>query len=213
MTLKNNRTPLQCCVKLYASFYSQQWIQTKVKFGIEIGDFFVPCDLEIWRMTLKNNLAPLLCYYKFCASFRSHWWMQTGVTVQKRPIWVKIDDFLALWPWSLTDDLKKNNRILFLSNIKLYASFHHHIQTGVTVRKRLSWVMTSVILTFDRWPWPFAWTSLPSLVIFPEISWWYDDGNIVKKVWRTDRRTDRHRDRRTEPFIELLGRSYKNVQL
>ena len=62
------------------------------KFGVEIGEFFVPCDLEIWRMTLKNNWALLLCYYKFCASFRSHWWMQTGVTVQKRPIWVKIDD-------------------------------------------------------------------------------------------------------------------------
>ena len=55
--------------------------------------FFVPCDLEIWRMTLKNNRAPLLCYFKLCASFRSHWWIQTGVTVRKRPIWVKIDDF------------------------------------------------------------------------------------------------------------------------
>ena len=70
--------------------------------------FFVPCDLEIWRMTLKNNRAPLL------------------------------------------------------SIIKLYASFHHHmwIQTGVTVRKRLSWVVISVTLIFDLWPWPFAWTSL-----------------------------------------------------
>ena len=25
--------------------------------------FFVPYDLEIWRMTLKNNRAPLLCYF------------------------------------------------------------------------------------------------------------------------------------------------------
>ena len=29
--------------------------------------------------------------------------------------------------------------------------------------------------------------------------WWYDEGDIAKKVWRTDGRT--------EPFIELLGRS------
>ena len=54
---------------------------------------FVPCDLEIRWMTLKNNRAPLLCYFKLCASFRSHWWIQTWVTVRKRPIWVKFDDF------------------------------------------------------------------------------------------------------------------------
>ena len=51
------------------------------------------CDLVIWRMTLQNNRAPLLCYFKLCASFRSHWWIQTGVTVRKRPIWVKFDEF------------------------------------------------------------------------------------------------------------------------
>ena len=38
----------------------------------KIGDFFVLCDPEIWRMTLKNNRAPLLCYFKLCASFHSH---------------------------------------------------------------------------------------------------------------------------------------------
>ena len=68
----------------------------------QIRWFLQPCDLEIWRMTLKNNRAPLPCYFKLCASFRSHWWIQTGVTVRKRPIWVKFDDFLPLWPWPLT---------------------------------------------------------------------------------------------------------------
>ena len=131
-------------------------------------------------------------------------WIQTRVTVRKRLIWVKFDDFYscvtlkfdgwpwktighlfyatssfvqhfiaigefklelqsgnaqfgsnstifrAEWPWNLTDDLEKQSAPL-LSIIKLYASFHHHmrIQTGVTVRKRLSWVVTSVTLTFD----------------------------------------------------------------
>ena len=44
----------------------------------------------------------------------------------------------------------KNNRAPLLSNIKLCASFQHHmwIQTGVTVRKWLNGVMTSVTLTF-----------------------------------------------------------------
>ena len=72
----------------------------------------------------------------------------------------------------------KNNRALLLNITKLCASFHHHmwIQTGVTVRKRLSWVLTSVTLTFDLWSRPFAWTSLLSLVMTPEnfmmIRWW-----------------------------------------
>ena len=70
-----------------------------------IRRFLEPCDLEIWRMALKNNMAPLLCYFKLYASFRSHRWIQAGATVRKRPIWVKIDDFLScvalqfeVWP-------------------------------------------------------------------------------------------------------------------
>ena len=98
----------------------------------------------------------------------------------------------------------KNNRAPLLSNKKLYVSFYHHmwIQTVVTVRKRLSWVVTSVTLTFDLWPWPFAWTLPWSLVITPEhfmmIWWWDDDGNIVTKVGRTDRQTDGQTDGRTD---------------
>ena len=175
MTFKNNRAPLLCCFKLCASFHSHQWFQTKVtvrkcSIRVKIDDFFAPFDLEIWQMTLKNKRAPLLCCFKLCASFHSHWWIQTWVTVRKRPIWVNISDFFPVWPWNLTDDLE-NNRAPLLSNMKLYASFHDHmwIKIGVTVRKRLSWVMTSVTLTLDPRPWPFAWwTSLLSLVITPE---------------------------------------------
>ena len=54
-----------------------------------------PWDLEIWRMTLQNNRAPLLCFFKLCASFHTHWWFQISVTVRKRSIWVKIDDFFS----------------------------------------------------------------------------------------------------------------------
>ena len=74
---------------------------------------------------------------------------------------------LEIWRMTL-----KNNRTPLLSNIKLYAPFHHHmwIQTWVAVRKRLSWVVTSVTLIFNLWPWPYAWTLLWSLVITPENS-------------------------------------------
>ena len=55
--------------------------------------FFRLCDREIWWMTLQKYRTPLLCDFKLCASYRSHWWIQTWVTVRKRPIWVKLDDF------------------------------------------------------------------------------------------------------------------------
>ena len=146
MTTKNNRAPLLYYIKLCASFQIHQWIQTGVTvrkrpIWVKIDNIFEPCDLAIWRMTLKNNRAPLLCYFKLCASFRSHWWIQSGVTVRKRPIWVKFDDFFSRvtlkfdgWPWKTIGHL--------LCYFKLCASFCSHwwIQTGVTVRKHPIWV-------------------------------------------------------------------------
>ena len=93
----------------------------------------------------------------------------------------------------------KNNRAPLPSILKLYASFHHHmwIQTGVTVRKRLSWVVTSVTLTFDLWPWLFAWTSLLSLVITPEnfmMIRWREHSQKGVTGGQTDGRTDRRTD-------------------
>ena len=111
MTLKNNRAPLLCYIKLCASFLSHRWIQTGVtvrkrSIWVKICDFFVLCDLEIWWMTLKNNRAPLLCCFKLCASFHSHRWIKTKITVRKRSIRVKIGDLLSCvtlkfdgWPW------------------------------------------------------------------------------------------------------------------
>ena len=98
MTPKNNRAPLLCYFKLFASFRSHWWIQTGVTvwkhpIWIQIDNFFEPCNLEIWQMTLKSNRTHLPCCFKLCTPFRSHWWIQTGVTVQKRPSWVKFDDF------------------------------------------------------------------------------------------------------------------------
>ena len=97
---------------------------------------------------------------------------------------------LEIWRMTL-----KNNRAPLLCCFQLCAWFHCHIwiQTGVRVRKRLSWVLTSVTLTFDLWPWPFAWTSLWTMVITPDnfmmIRWWEHGEKGVTDGW-TDRRTD-----------------------
>ena len=87
--------------------------------------FLEPCDLAIWGMTLKNNRAPLLFYFKLYASFHSHRWIQAGVTVRKRPIWVKIIDFFSrvtlqsdVWPW------KTIGRLFYSTS-----SFVHHFVT------------------------------------------------------------------------------------
>ena len=59
----------------------------------QIRQFLKPCDLEIWQMPLQNNRTPLLCYFKLCASFHTNWWIQIWVSIRKRPIWVKFDNF------------------------------------------------------------------------------------------------------------------------
>ena len=95
----------------------------------------------------------------------------------------------------------KNNRAPLQCYFKLCASFCSHwwIQTGVRVRKRLSWVLTTVTLTFDLWPWPFAWTLL--LKITPEnfmiIRWWEHGEKGV-----TDGQTDEQTDGRTDGWTD-----------
>ena len=63
------------------------------------------------------------------------------------------------------------------------------------------WVVTSVTLTFDLWPWPFAWTLPWSNVITPEnfmmIRWWEHSQKGVTDG-QTDRRTDGQTDRQTD---------------
>ena len=126
----------------------------------QIRRFLEPWDLEIWRITLKNNRAPLLCYFKLYASFCSHRWIQAGVTVRKRPIWVKIDDFFIrvtlqfdIWP-------SKTIGHLFYAT----SSFVHHfvaigdlkleLQSGNAQFGSNSTIFFSrVTLKFDGWPW------------------------------------------------------------
>ena len=90
--------PSQCCQMINKVNFRDLIAATGLVILLKLDSnrrFFSPCDLEIWWMTPKNNRAPLLCYFKLFASFRSHWWFQTGVTVWKRLIWVKIDDFFS----------------------------------------------------------------------------------------------------------------------
>ena len=112
---------------------------------------------------------------------------------------------LEIWRMTL-----KNNRAPLLCCFQLCAWFHCHmwIQTGVRVRKRLSWLLTSVTLTFDLWPWPFAWTSLLTMVInfenFMMIGWWEHGEKGV-----TDGQTDGRMDGLNQSYSCLVAA--KNV--
>ena len=112
---------------------------------------------------------------------------------------------LEIWRMTL-----KNNRAPLLCCFLLCAWFHCRmwIQTGVRVRKLLSWVLTSVTLTFDLWPWPFAWTSLLIMVINPEnfmmIRWW-EHGEKGVMDGQTDRRTDGQTDGLNQSYSCLVA--------
>ena len=94
----------------------------------------------------------------FVHHFKSIGELKIGITVRKRSIWVKINNFLSrdLEIWQMTS---KNNRAPLLCCFKLRVSFHSHqwIQTGVTVRKcpilvKINNFFSRVTLKFNGWP-------------------------------------------------------------
>ena len=179
MTLGNNRALILYYAKLWASFQCHWWIETGVTVRIRSIRTTIRTFCPAWPQNstdcLENNRAYLFCYFNLRASFPSHWWIQTRVEIPQMTL--------------------KNNKAHPLSIIKLCASFYRHAwtQIWVMVRKRLCWVLTTVTLTFDLWPCPFAWTSLLSLVINHEnsmmIRWGkYSEEGVTER--RTDGRTD-----------------------
>ena len=209
MTLKNNRTPLLCCFKLCASFHSHGWIQTGVtvwkrSIWVKIGNFLSHVTLKFdrwhWKTIGHLSYATSSFMHRSIAIGEFKLELQSG----NAQFGSKSTIFLAVWPWNLTDDLE-NNRAPLLSNIKLCTSFHRHIwiQTGVTVRRLLNGVMISVTLTFDLWPWPFAWTSCLSMVITPENFRirWQEHCQKGETDGRTDRQTDGRTDGRAERSV------------
>ena len=109
----------------------------------------------------------------------------------------------------------KNNRAPLLCCFQLCAWFHCHMWIQVRVRKRLSLVLTSVTLTFDLWPWTFAWTSLLTMVITPEnfmmIRWWeHGEKGVTER--QTDGRTDRWTDGLNQSYSCLVAAKNKKFE-
>ena len=164
-----------------SSFHSNPWTKLALQSGntqLESKYMFCPAWPWHWQMTLNSNRASLLCYVKLCASFCSHQWIQTGDAVRKCPIWVKIGDYLCRvtlkfdrWPWNAIGHLS-------YAKEKLCASFHYHmwIQTGITVRKRLNWALTSVALTLHLLLWHI---SMDITSVISNNSWKFHDDTMM----------------------------------
>ena len=167
------------------------------QFGKKNGDFFVPRDLENGRMTLKNNRTPLLCCFNLCASFDSQWWIQTGVTVRKRPICVKIDDFLAVWHWNLTDDLeeqkgtssKQHQALCTISSSYVNSNWSYGPESAKWGHDLCDTALWPLTLTFG----------MDIVSVNGNNSWKFQDDTMTGTLSkRCDRRTDGQTDRRTD---------------
>ena len=144
---------------------SKPWVNSNWSYSPETlnscqnRQFFVPCDLEIWRMTLKNNRAPLLYYIELCASFQSRGWIQTGVIVRKRSIRVKIGNFWSRmtlkfdwWPWKTIGHLFYVASS-FVHHFIAISEFKLELQFGNAQFGSKSAIFSRVTLKFDGWPW------------------------------------------------------------
>ena len=162
-------------------------------------------NLQFFCLTLKFDRWPSksIGHLFYATSSFVHHFVAIRVPVRKHPIWLKMSNFLSFatlifgrWPWKTIGHL-----------FHAYSSYVHHF-VAICEFKLESWsgkaqigakfALTSVTLTFDLWPWLFAWTSCLSMVITPDnfrMTWWQE--HCEKGVT----------DGWTEVFLELLGRS------
>ena len=141
MTLKNNRVPHLYPFKLYASFHSHWWVYIWVTIRkrsnwVKFDDFLPPVTLKFygWPWKTRGHL-----FYTH-SSLMHHTIPIGGFRFEFQSGNAQIGSnftFFAFCALEILGMTLKNNRAPLLSNIKLCASFHHHIwiETGVTVRK------------------------------------------------------------------------------
>ena len=112
MTQKNNRAPLLCYFKLFASFHSHWWIQTGVTVRKPL--IWVNIDAFLSRVTLKFDGWPSKTIghlFYATSGFAQHF-----IAIGEFKLELESGNaqsgsnstlFRAVWPWNLTDDLQK----------------------------------------------------------------------------------------------------------
>ena len=108
---------------------------------------FVTFKFQRWPWKAIGHLFP--SFFKLCVSFHSHWWIYTGVTDRKRPIWIKIDNFVSCvtlkfngWPSKTIGHL-----------VWATSSFAHHFMAICEFKLGLG-SGNGWICFWPLWPWP-----------------------------------------------------------
>ena len=187
MTLRNNRAPLQCYYKLCASFHRHWCFQTGVT--VQRRPILVKFDRWPW-ITIRHLFNATWSFvHHFVAIGEFKLELKSGNAQSGSNSMI----FRAVWPWNWMDDLEK----------QLGTSSRQHqaicIISSSYVNSNLSYSPETVKLgcdlcDLDLWPLTLTFCMDLTWVIdnnSMKISWWYNNGNIVKKVWQTDSRTDR----------------------
>ena len=112
ITLKNNRAPLLCYIKLCASFQHHWWIQTGVtvlkrSIWVKTGNFLSRVTLNfdewLWKTIGHLSYATSSFVNHFIAIREFKLELQSG-NAQFRS---KSTIYWAVWPWNFTNDLEK----------------------------------------------------------------------------------------------------------
>ena len=112
MTLKNNRAPLLCYFKLYASFHCHQWIQTGVRvrkcpIRVKIVAFLAPVTLKFngwpWKKIGHLSYATSSFVHHFIAIGDFKLELESG----NAQIGSNSSLFWPVWPWNFADDLEQ----------------------------------------------------------------------------------------------------------
>ena len=128
---------------------------------------------------LQNNRAPLLGFIKFVHYFKAIIEFKLELQSGNAQFRSKLAIFF------IPVDIEFRRMILKTIGHLFYATsnFLHHFLAICELKLELRPGNTQKH-NFYQWQWLL------------QISWWYDNGNIVQKVWQTDRQTET--DRRTD---------------
>ena len=159
----------------------------------QFGSNLAKCP--VWHRNLMDNKTT---GHIFCvtSSFVYHsvttCKFETWVPARKRSIWVNIFLFRATlkfdrWSWKITGNLfyatsSFLHRFVTICESKLELRFRNS-RTGVKL------ALTSITLTIDFWPKPFAWTSFLSMIITFEnvmVIVWQEHCDKGMTDWQTD---------------------------
>ena len=163
MTSKNIRAHFLYYIKLCASYQILRWYQTEVTvrkrtIRFKIGDFVVPCDLEIWWMTLENNSVPLLYFIKFVhhlktmVEFKLELQSRNAQLGSKSAFFSRVTLKFDGWPWKTIGHLFYTISS-FVHHFKAMGEFKLEFQSGNAQFGSKSAFLSRLTLKFDGWPW------------------------------------------------------------